>query len=225
MERPTALWKWSCRVFTLQTVFLITSCAATQTLIEHRALEVTTNLSQTVFLEPAASHQKTIYFSVKNTSDKSFDLTPALKQALQTGGYRVVAEPRDAHYILQAHILRLAPMRLAATERVLGGGYGSVLAGGVGGAALGALSGNNRVALAGAVTGGALSLAADSLIKNSHYTMITDVQISERFKLEDALAARHRTRVVSHASQVNLSFDKARPVLEDGLVKTLAGIF
>jgi len=79
---------------------------------------------------------------------------------------------------------------------------------------------------------------------------VTDVQISERAgrgikvrehfnaSLQNGSASntnqsyskqgdyqRYRTRVVSNADKVNLKFETARPMLEQGLVKALAGIF
>jgi hypothetical protein len=93
-------------------------------------------------------------------------------------------------------------------------------------------------------------MAADSLVKAVNYTMITDVQISERAgkgvqvkeqfnaSLNNGTASntqqvssktsnyqRYRTRVVSNADKVNLQFKDARPALEQGLVKSLSGIF
>ena len=58
-------------------VAILTGCAATQTAIEHRNLETSTRLSETVFLNPVADGQKTIYVAVKNTSDEDMDIEPA----------------------------------------------------------------------------------------------------------------------------------------------------
>lgn len=228
----------------------LTGCAATQTALEHRTLETKTNLSKAVFLDPVATSQKTIFITVKNTSDQMMDINKPLAVALQAEGYRVVKNPNDAHYLLQANIVKVGKMSIAASQTALGGGYGSALAGGVSGAAIGALSGGTNAVIAGGITGGLVGLAADSLVKDVNFTMITDVQISERVgrgvqvneqynaSLSNGTASnlhqtyskqskyqRYRTRVVSNADKVNLSFSAARPALEAGLVKTLAGIF
>lgn len=234
----------------LSSVAILASCAATQTVIEHRSLEASTQLSETVFLDPVASSQKTIFLAVKNTSEESMDIARPLAQALTQHGYRVVSNPASAHYMLQANILKIAKMSRSASQKALGGGYGSALAGAGAGAAVGALSNTSNGVLAGGVAGGLIGLAADSLVKDVNYTMITDVQISEKVGLgvkvqeqfNSALRSgssstthqisnkqsdyqRYRTRIVSNADKVNLSFEKARPMLEQGLVKTLAGIF
>lgn len=87
-------------------------------------------------------------------------------------------------------------------------------------------------------------------MKAVNYTMITDVQISEkvgrgtkvkeRFQSHlkngsstiysqtssrDSQYQRYRTRVVSNADKVNLKFSDARFALEQGLVKVISGIF
>lgn len=231
------------------TIAILTGCAATQTAIEHRNLEASTRLSKTVFLDPVPNTQKTIYLSTKNTSKEAIDINQSLKGALKARGYRVMDNPEKAHYLLQTNILSVGKMSVSASQAALGGGYGSALAGAGTGAAIGALSGHGNTALAGGVAGGLLGLAADAMVKSVNYTMITDVQISERVgkgavhehfnsRLQNGSASgtyqtsskrsdyqRYRIRVVSNADQVNLSFTKARPVLEQDLVKTLAGIF
>ena len=229
---------------------LLASCAATGTLIEHRTLETQTRLSKTIFLDPVVANQKTIFIAFKNTSDQAFDINQPLASALRAHGYKVVNNPANAHYLLQANVLKIGKMSVAASQNFLAGGYGSAIAGGVTGAALGSLSGNSNAMLAGGLAGGVIGFAADSLVKDVNYSMVTDVQISvkaehgvkvrEQFDaaLENGSASsthqtsnrhsqyeRYRTRVVSNANKVNLSFAVARPALEQGLVNTLAGIF
>ncbi|HDS3856751.1 TPA: complement resistance protein TraT [Legionella pneumophila] len=228
---------------------LLTSCAATQTALEHGSLQTDTKLSQTVFLDPVAPSQKTIYVAIKNTSQEQLSLEKPLAHALQDKGYQVVTNPDKAHYMLQANILKVGKMSVSASQSALGGGYGSALAGAGAGAALGALSGNSNAMIGGGIAGGVIGLAADSLVKDVNYTMITDVQISERVgkgavkehfnaSLANGHASqtyqsiqkssdfqRYRTRIVSNADKVNLQFAQARPALEAGLVTTLAGIF
>lgn len=235
---------------TFGAVVLLSGCAATQTALEHRSLETKTSLSKTIFLDPVAEGQKTIFVVVKNTSDQTMNVSTALKNALHDQGYRIVQNPSQAHYLLQANILKVGKMSLAASQAALGGGYGSALAGTVAGAGLGSLSGTSNGVLAGGIAGGLVGLAADSLVKDVNYTMITDVQISERTSsgvkvreqhnaslsngssthlqqslTRDSQYMRYRTRVVSNAERVNLSFDTARPALEKGLVTTISGIF
>lgn len=230
---------------------ILTSCAATQTMLEHGTLEVNTKQSHTIFLDPVHPSEKTIYLSLKNTSDQDIELTPQLKEALRDKGYRLLNNHQQAHYLLQANILKVGKMSISAAQAALGGGYGSALAGGVAAtAATSAFTNSGDAMLVGGLIGGVVGLAADSLIKDVNYSMITDVQISERvgkgIKVQEEFNAdlkngrvsttkqvsnkttnyqRYRTRIVSNADKVNLQFKEARPALERGLVKALAGIF
>ena len=231
-------------------VVVLTGCAATQTALEHRTLVVSTKQSETVFLQPVSKAQKTIYVSIKNTSDESVDITAQLKTALSNQGYRVLNQPNLAHYLLQANILKVGKMSITASQSALGGGYGSAIAGAVAGTAAGSFTNSSTGMIAGGITGGLVGLATDSLVKDVNYTMITDVQISERagkgIKINEQFQShlkngtstvtsqtssresqyqRYRTRIVSNADKVNLKFADARSALEQGLVKTITGIF
>ena len=231
-------------------VALLASCAATQVAMEHHRLDVSTKQSETIFLDPVSSSQKTVFLSVKNTSDQALDITPQLRTALINHGYRVVKDAGNAHYLVQANILQIGKMSVAASHTALGGGYGSAVAGGIAGAAAGSFTHQTSGIIAGGIAGGVIGLAADSLVKAVNYTMITDVQISERVgrgvkvheqfnaALQNGSASttsqtystsseyqRFRTRVVSNADKVNLKFEAARPLLEQGLTKAISGIF
>ncbi|EOK1984518.1 complement resistance protein TraT, partial [Escherichia coli] len=94
---------------------------------------------------------------------------------------------------------------------------------------------------------GLIGMAADAMVEDINYTMITDVQIAERTRTSvrtDNVAAlrqgtsgskiqtstetgnqhKYQTRVVSSANQVNLKFEEAKPHLEDQLAKSIANI-
>lgn len=231
-------------------VVFLTGCAATQTALEHGSLQVSTKQSETIFLDPVSSAQKTVYVSVKNTSDEEIDISPQLKTALSSHGYKVINNPNSAHYLLQANVLKVGKMSVAASQSALGGGYGSAIAGAVAGTATGSLTASSTGMIAGGLAGGVIGLAADSLVKDVNYTMITDVQISEKVgkgvkvneqfqshlkngsstvtsqtSSRDSQYQRYRTRVVSNADKVNLKFSDARVSLEQGLVKVISGIF
>jgi hypothetical protein len=229
---------------------VLCSCAATQTALEHGSLQVSTKQSETIFLDPVSNAQKTVYVSVKNTSDEEIDIAPQLKTALSSHGYKVINNPNSAHYLLQANVLKVGKMSVAASQSALGGGYGSAIAGAVAGTAAGSLTASSTGMIAGGLAGGVIGMAADSLVKDVNYTMITDVQISERVgkgikvneqfqshlkngsatvtsqtSSRDSQYQRYRTRVVSNADKVNLKFSDARVSLEQGLVKVISGIF
>ncbi len=226
----------------------LASCAATQTALEHGKLTTSTKMSETVFLDPVSNNQKTIYVSVKNTSDQKINFTKPLAEALQSNGYKVVSNPGAAHYLIQANVLKIGKMSKKASDAAIGSGFGSTLAGIGTGVAIGGLTNNSNAMLAGGLAGGLASVAADALIKDVNYAMITDIQISERshHKIkqrtqaslqngsstntiqdysEESNLKRYRTRLVSNADKVNLNFADARSILEREAAHSIAGIF
>ena len=102
----------------------------------------------------------------------------------------------------------------------------------------------------GGLIGGVLGTVTNDLVSDTTYSMITDVQISERLpkgeKAQSTTIAtmqqgsgtqsvtrlskksgwmQYRTRIVSTADKVNLKFTQAKPVLERQLAHSIASIF
>lgn len=225
----------------------LSGCGAMSTAVKKRNLDVKTQMSQTVWLEP--SSEKTVYLQVRNTSDQDMSgLEAQISNALSAKGYRVTQSPDDAYYWVQANVLKAEKMDLRASQGFLSTGYeGAATA-----AALGAGITAYNSASAGATLGvglasGLIGLAADSMVEDVNYTMVTDLQISERSKAtvttdniaalkqgtsgvkvqtstEQGNRAKYQTRVVSNANKVNLKFEEAKPVLEAQLAKSITGI-
>ena len=82
--------------------------------------------------------------------------------------------------------------------------------------------------LAGGLIAGVASTIANAAVKDVTYTVITDLQISERNYGKEASKAdwtRYKTRIMSTANKANLKFKDALPALEDGLSKSIVGMF
>jgi hypothetical protein len=152
---------------------------------------------------------------------------------------------------LQANVLQVGRTSAAAADGAFAKGFGSALVGGAAGAGLGrAASDQTEAIIAGAVTGVAASVVADSFVQDVTYSIITDLQISERAgegvmvteRMTQDLAQgssgrrilsttevhdwkRYQTRVMSSANQANLDFEDAAPELVAGLTRAIAGIF
>ena len=141
---------------------------------------------------------------------------------MSQNGYKVLNSADKAHYVLQTNILQIGKMSASASSSALGGGFGSAIAGATAGAAIGSFTNTTNGIVAGGLSGGVLGLAADALVKDVSYTMVTDVQITEH---KAKALKRYRTRIISSANQVNLKFKDAKPLLEKGLVKAISGIF
>ncbi|EHV0738223.1 complement resistance protein TraT, partial [Salmonella enterica] len=87
----------------LSSVLVLSGCGAMSTAIKKRNLEVKTQMSETIWLEP--SSQKTVYLQIKNTSDKDMSgLQAKVTKAVQDKGYTITLSPDSAHYWIQANV-------------------------------------------------------------------------------------------------------------------------
>lgn len=230
---------------------LLASCAAMTVAIEKKDLDVQTRMSDSIILPPVAPAQMSIWANVRNTSDRDLNIE-SLRSCLTAKGYRLVSDPNQAHYLLQANILQFGKNSPSAAREALLGGYGGVLAGvGTGaliGGAAGGWSGAGYGALAGGLLGGLIEAVANASVKDVTFTGITDVQILERSKQQiarrESSAVRqgsastvqqsaastsdrfqYRTRVVSTANKVNLDYPEAQPQIEQSLARVICGVF
>ena len=232
-------------IFLVMAIVLgLTACNSAETLIKKRNLEVQTRMSSTVFLEPVSREKRLIFVNIRNTSDKELAIQGRIKDLLTSKGYRIVDDPTQASFMLQANVLKVGKSSLEEASSALGGGFGGALVG----LALAGDSQSSRrnAALAGAVVG----FVADALVDDVLYTMVTDIQVRER-PLDDEIVTQqqrtainqgistnttqqskthikwktYRTRIVSTANRVNLSFKEAKLKLEEGLVRSISGVF
>lgn len=239
-------------ILAMAVIAMTSGCAATQVAISKRNLDVETKMSSTVFLNPVPPAEQTVYVQIRNTSDKDINIANAVKAAIASNGYRVVNDPRRAHYMLQADILSVGKMDPSAAQHALLAGYGGALEGAAAGVAVANATNNNSnqgmggFGLLGAIAG----TIANAAVKDVTYTMITDLQISERARkgvrvdqqtntnMSQGTSTRvtqhsqsishwkrYRTRIVSTAEKVNLAFADAKPTLEHGLIRSISGVF
>ncbi|MDK9693601.1 MAG: complement resistance protein TraT [Sulfurimonas sp.] len=223
-------------------------CSAMDTAISKKDLDVQTRMSETLFLEPVAQEKRIVYVEIKNTSDKEVNVQPAIETALTNRGYKVTKDPKEATYMLQGNILKVGKSDLKESQSYVNSAFG----GGVMGAAAGyAATGSGRTGAALGLAGAVVGIAADAMVKDNLYVMVTDLQIRER-PLEGEVVTQtqkayldqgsstttkqdikggkiewktYRTRIVSTANQVNLEFEEAKPALENALVRSISGVF
>ncbi len=238
-------------IIALSSSLMLGGCASTKTMLEHGNLDVASKMSSTIFLDPVASDKKTILVQVRNTSDLAdFNPSNMIITKLERAGYTITDNPDDANYMLQANILKVARMDKDDAQKVLFAGYGGILEGTLIGAAVGGSVGSGKTMLAGGLIGAALGTVADSWVRDVTYSVITDVQLSERAgdgvvinehshatlvqgdsgqkrvtSNETTNWRRHQIRVVSTAGKVNLKFEEAKPELLDGISNSITGIF
>ena len=234
---------------------LLSGCAAVHTSIAKKDLDVQTQMSDAVFLDPVGPEKRTIFIQVRNTSDKpNFDIESSLKSAIAAKGYRIIQDPDRAHFKLQAQILNVSKADPTAAASALNAGYGGAIGGAVLGGTIGGAIADARGlgigAGVGALAGGLAGTVANAMVKDVTYAAITDVQISQKIKEgvsgtqqttadiaqgtgtkveqtfnEVVKEKKYRTRVMSTANQVNLEYQDAAPELNAGLTRVLAGLF
>lgn len=234
-------------VMVVSSALVLSGCSAMGTAIKKRNLEVKTQMSETIWLEP--SNNKTVYLQIKNTSDKDMSgLQAKIASAVTSKGYLVVSNPDTAGYWIQANVLKADKMDLRESQGWLSRGYEGAVTGAALGAGITAYNSSSAGATLGVgLAAGLVGMAADAMVEDVNYTMITDVQIAERTKTQvqtDNVAVlrqgtsgakvqtstetgnqhKYQTRVVSNANKVNLKFPEAQPVLEDQLAKSIANI-
>lgn len=229
------------------TTFVLSGCGAMSTAVKKRNLDVKTQMSQTIWLEP--SSEKSVFLQVRNTSDQDMSgLEAQLSSALKAKGYTVTRSPDEAYYWVQANVLKAEKMDLRASQGFLSTGYEGAATGAALGAGITAYNSSSAGATLGVgLASGLIGLAADTMVEDVNYTMVTDLQIAERSKAtvttdnvaalkqgtsgvkvqtstEQGNRAKYQTRVVSNANKVNLKFEEAKPVLEAQLAKSLTAI-
>ncbi|MBR4741416.1 MAG: hypothetical protein IK079_00750, partial [Desulfovibrio sp.] len=202
-------------------------CSAVQVGLTKKDLDVQTKMSDSIFLDMDNDLPRTVFLSVRDTSGRGLSLAWACEQSIAAKGYEFAPSAREATYVLQINILSLEKTDRAAADKMLGLGYaGSIGTGVLTGALIGSAThssyGMTTGAAVGALAGGLGELVVDSVVKDVTYALVCDVRLTER--LQGGQKEVHTTRVVSTANQVNLTFERARPPLEEAVAASLAGL-
>ncbi|MFT5504503.1 MAG: hypothetical protein ACI845_004256 [Gammaproteobacteria bacterium] len=234
------------KIFTgilLSIAILTSGCAAINTSLEKRNLDVQTKASETVFLEPVKPSKRIIFVSLRNTSDKDLEIKSEILEKLRTNGYKITDDPDEAQFMLQANILKVGKSNLEEKDSYLEAGFS--------GASLGNAVSSQSDSGKGIVLGALVGVVADSFVDDTFYTMVTDLQLRERPRKNEIVTQSqtenssqgsstdisqssdvstvewktYHTRIVSTANQVNLEFEDALPFLQDGLIRSIAGFF
>ena len=234
-------------VLLLITGIPLSGCQAVTTAIEHRNLEVQSKMTDTVFLEPIAPRQQTVFLQIRNTSDQAeLDISPDLQAAIEAHGYTITNDPARAHYVLQVNVLQAGKADPSQLDKLFASGYGnlhnvaSVVGTAAYGAGIGAMAGGLTGLGYGALIAAPIALVADAFVKNATYSIVTDVQISEKTdavvtdrmnqnlkqgrsgmreltSTETRNMKVYQTRIVSKAERVNLELADAMPIVKAGI--------
>lgn len=203
---------------------VINSCFASHTAITKRKLDVKIRMSESIFLDPLSSDKQVAYVKIRNTSgDESLNLDSKIKLALLNKGIEITDDPDEAYYILQANVLRSG---INKNKDALATSFGDAIIPGVLGGVIGKQTNGNVGAAIGAAAGVGAGFLGSTLIKDVTYSIVTDIQLSQRKSLnkENSDLEKYTTRLVSYANKVNLDYKDAQPQLVDALVNSLSGM-
>jgi hypothetical protein len=231
-------------------VLSLSGCGAMGTYINHRNVESQSKMSASVFLDPVANTEKTIYVQVRNTSGQDFSkFKPYLIKNLKATGWTVVDDVSKAHDMVQVNLLQFGKAKDEnAVWGALSSGYGSTVAGGLAGVATGMLTNSAGIGLGVGAVVGVGSWIADKMYSNVMFSAIADVQISVKSNgkvqqvtssnltqgtqsnvsqvyKEDSNWLRYRTRIGSLVQKANLTPKDAMPTLAKQQANEVAGIF
>ena len=234
-------------VMVLVLLVSVISCAGIVKSIEHRDLEVSVKMSDTIFLDvETLGKNKNIYLRITNTSDmQEIDFDNMLRTKLEAKGFTLVSKPSQADYRIQANVLYMGKEKDDMTaEMMMAGGFGGALAGVATG------RGNTRATggLIGATVGSIGGAIVGSMIKVIKYVGVIDIQIQEKVaggvtgsvrtnagqgsatKLNTTRNIKSsyqtfRTRMTSTADQTNLKKEVAAQHISNRLAMQLAEIF
>jgi opacity protein-like surface antigen len=170
------------KIIAVSLVALLSGCAAADVAMNHSDLKAQTHMSETIFLDPVPPSAKTIYVSARNTSDHpELDIRGPLTQYVAARGYTIVQDPNQAHYMLRINILQAGQIDPNSKNSMLMAKYGEPLLGGVAaGAIANSLGAGNGTSLGVGLGVGAATFLANQMIKDVTFSVVVDVQLSER---------------------------------------------
>lgn len=167
---------------------VLAGCAATETMLAKKDLDVQAKTSTAVFVDAVPKEKRTIFLDIKS-GVMEFDRRQfkdfVKEQFTQNNdnGYVIVDDPDAAQFHMVAYVLNLEKTSPTAAEQSLNKGY--VGASASAGALAGAVA-NDRNRYTGAASGGLLGGAAEfvsgNLVKDVFYMLVCDVQITEKAK-------------------------------------------
>ncbi len=205
-------------------------------------MKLSARMSSSIFLQPVSPSRRIVFVSGHNTSSaQGLHFTRLIKQSLIEKGYRITDDPARAEYMLMYNILYVGKEDQSYTAA-------GALAGGFGGAVIGAAASNTTTGavaggLAGAVVGGIIG----NFFQQNRYMMVVDIQLEQRqagtYTTTNTYADQgtastvhtyhsgvknwmfYRDRIVAQAEGTRLTFDYATPAMSQEVSGEISGLF
>lgn len=254
MQSPS---KSKYKKFALLTIFVLAlgGCAATETALSHKDLDVQAKTSTAIFVDPVPQPKRTIFLDIKS-GVAEFDrrkFKEFVREQFTTNdnGYKIIDDPDAAQFQMTAYVLNLEKASETAAQEALGKGY--VGASTVAGATIGGMSNTKHPGtgiVSGGLLGGATEFVSGALVKDVTYMLVCDVKITEKAKAgvivrkdtkvdtkvsdagtseqtvsEASNRKEYTTRIVTTANQVNLKIEEAQDQMFKKTASSLSGFF
>ena len=202
----------------LSIVSLLSACSGTYTRMAKSDMEIKTNMTKTIWLEPTNPADTTIFVQSRNTSDNQnfSDIGKYVKLALQEKGYQITNNPKSATFVLQTNVLKAILTNKAVSEEKATTDSSLAAAG------TGILVGRKNNALTTALASAGAGLATmyfDAKTKDASYYVQVDIRIIDERK------TAYTTVLNVEASKVNLEPVEASAKIKENIANSLAGLF
>lgn len=216
-------------VLILIVLMILTGCSSAVRGVQNRHLTVDAYLLKPVFLSPETRGTK-IFVQITNISGVAMDLEQVIRNALETQGLQVVADPAQAEVVVAGNLsyfgnaldLNPSSSRITQLENLqVMGDTASVISG------VNTLSQLGASGINAAVMGGGINLASGLVAKSVHktfevkeYAGVIDLEITER-KANKV----HVTRLIATVKQTHLKEDKVLAAVQGEFAAKLVKIF
>jgi len=188
---------------------LFIGCAAVETSIAKRNLDVQTKTSTAIFVDAVKRELRTVYVDIRS-GVMEFDRAVFRQHVMNEfgnniNGYKVTDDPDAAQYHMNIFVISLEKASPTAAERALAQGYvGDRAAGAVAGGVVGASrTGSATGTVGGALLGTLGVTAANAFVQDVTYMLIADVQIKEKTKA--GVIVRKDTQISAKVSDAGAS--------------------
>ncbi len=242
-------------VLVVSTLIILSGCAAVNTAVGKRNLDVQTKTSTAIFVDPVAPTKRTVYAEIRSSvmefDRKAFTQNIRQEFAANGNGYKLVDDPEQAQYHMNVFITSLEKASPTAAELALKQGYSDVGAGAMAGAVVGGSRGGTATSLVGGGMLGALgTTAANAFVQDVTFMLVADVKITEKAhdgvivrkdtqisaKVSDAGTSTQRVseasnrkeytaRIVTTANQANLKLEEAQEIMFKKTAYAMSGFF
>lgn len=177
-------------------------------------------MSRTIFAEPVAPENQSIFIALRNTSGKELDLQNAVVQDLRARGYQISTDPQKAEFVLQANVLYCDEQEKSntTTGAAIGAASGGVIGAGAGQVMKGNKSATMDGAVAGAAVGAVLGGLGGFFNSTKTYELRVDIRVRQKGQKEQT------TTITANASGMS-NLEEAIPELRAQFAKQVAGIF